>query len=81
MAASQHRGLHMNKITGINAALSSPVVGGSQSKLAGLLGIKPQAVQRWVRKGQIPLSRTPDVARATGISMEALNPEFFSNAA
>ena len=71
----------MNKITGIDAALSAPAVGGSQTKLADLLDIKPQAVQRWVRKGKIPLSRMPEVARVTGIAMEVLNPEFFKAAA
>ena len=47
---------------------------GNSQKLAGKLGIKPQAVSQWT---QIPLGRVFDVERITGIPHQELRPDFF----
>lgn len=49
---------------------------GSQGELARRLGIRRQAVQQWVAKGRIPLSRVPSVSQATGLPKRMLDPAF-----
>lgn len=39
---------------------------GNQSILARKLGIKPQAVQQWLVRGQIPIRRAIQIERITG---------------
>ncbi|MHB1564115.1 MAG: Cro/CI family transcriptional regulator [Leptospirillum sp.] len=38
---------------------------GNQSILARSLGIKPQAVQQWIARGQIPIRRAIQIERLT----------------
>ena len=38
-----------------------------------------QAVQSWVRQGNIPARYVLDISRENGISPEVLSPEVFSN--
>ena len=44
---------------------------------AGGKALTYQAVQSWVKQGNIPARYVLDVSRETGISPEALNPEVF----
>lgn len=52
---------------------------GSQEALAKSLPhpVARQTVTAWMAKGRFPLSRVPDVAKATGLSVRILAPEFF----
>ena len=55
---------------------------GSQSGLARAIGVTPQAVQKWARRGVVPAPRVKDVvvlARGFGIDVkpEDLNSEVF----
>lgn len=52
-------------------------IGGSQSELARLLGVRPQAVQQWVKSGRVPPRRARAVAELTGIALHELNPDVF----
>lgn len=53
---------------------------GSASSLAERLGISQQAVSKWKVKGEIPIQRLPDVARASGVPLKLLLPAEFSEA-
>ena len=52
---------------------------GSQSELARALGIRPQAVQKWVRLGRVPADRVLAVEDATGgkVTRFDLRPDVF----
>jgi hypothetical protein len=54
--------------------LAIKAVGGSMTHLAGLLGIRPQAVAQW---DEIPMRRVPDVEHHTGIDREKLRPDLY----
>lgn len=54
---------------GVDSAIA---VAGSQTGLARSLGIRPQAVQRWVSQGYVPPFRVIEVSRATGVPAEDL---------
>lgn len=43
-------------------------------RLATALGVTPQAVSYWLKKGRIPPCRVPDVERVTGIDRHVLCP-------
>lgn len=66
----------MNKTTAINQAAF--LVGG-QSSLARKLGVKPQAVQRWCRTGQVPPERVISVETATDgqVTRSDLRPDIY----
>lgn len=53
---------------------------GTASSLAERLGISQQAVSKWCVKGEIPIQRLPDVARASGVPLKLLLPAEFSEA-
>lgn len=53
---------------------------GTASNLAERLGISQQAVSKWKLKGEIPLQRLPDVAKASGVPLKLLLPDDFSEA-
>lgn len=57
--------------TGLKQALEAA---GTGEKLAGLLGISPQAVSQWVK---IPLNRVFDIEKTTGVPRHELRPDFF----
>jgi DNA-binding transcriptional regulator YdaS (Cro superfamily) len=48
---------------------------GTKYRLAKLLKITPQALQRWQR---IPIGRVVEVEKVTGISRERLRPELYA---
>lgn len=50
---------------------------GSQSALARAVGVTPQAVQLWVKSGQVSFKRVVDVERASGVSRAELRPDIF----
>lgn len=47
-------------------------IAGNQSALARMCGVKPQAVQQWVKKGFISRKRVKLVSVKTGIALERL---------
>jgi DNA-binding transcriptional regulator YdaS (Cro superfamily) len=49
---------------------------GSQTKLAYLLGVTPQAVSLWRRK-KIPAERVVGIEAATGVSRKVLRPDLY----
>lgn len=55
---------------------------GSQSALARMLGLTPQAVQKWVEQGYVPSERCRDVVAAVDgqVTRAELNPEIFGPA-
>lgn len=53
---------------------------GTASGLAERLGISQQAVSKWKIKGEIPIQRLPEVARASGVPLKLLLPAEFSEA-
>ena len=49
---------------------------GSQKKLADRIHVTPQAVARWVSRGEVPPRRCPDVSLVSGVPVENLNKIF-----
>ena len=62
----------MNPIT---CALEA--AGLSQTELASLISVTPQAVNQWVRTGRVPAERCMAVEQATGVSRHLLRPDVF----
>jgi DNA-binding transcriptional regulator YdaS (Cro superfamily) len=62
--------------------LACEIVGG-QSELARRIGVKPQAVQKWVASGITPVRRALAVQEATEnkVTAHELCPEFYPKAA
>jgi DNA-binding transcriptional regulator YdaS (Cro superfamily) len=65
--------------TGIAKAIR---IAGSQTALGDLLGLKPQAVQKWAAKGLVPAPRCRDlVEKLDGqVTVYELNPDVFGQA-
>ncbi|MDA3920523.1 MAG: Cro/CI family transcriptional regulator [Salinisphaera sp.] len=61
---------------GIHRAIA---IAGSQTALAALLGVRPQAVQRWAATGWVPGKRCRDIERVLRgrVTRRELNPELF----
>lgn len=57
------------------------IVGG-QSALARILGLKPQSVQKWVNKNEVPAKRVVAIERATNgqVKRYDLCPELYEKA-
>lgn len=57
-------------------------IAGSQTALAKMLGITPQAVQRWASEGVVPGNRCREVEIALrgAVTRDELNPAIFGNA-
>lgn len=54
-------------------ALDEAIVkAGSQSALAKLVGVKPQAVQQWVKQGFVSRKSAKVVSSRTGVSLDRL---------
>lgn len=49
----------------------------TQARLAELCGVRPQAVQRWVRTGSVPPRRVKQVSAVTGVSRTSLRPDLY----
>ena len=47
---------------------------GGASALAVSLGVTPQVVTNWVKRG-VPAERCPDIERLTGVMCEELRPD------
>ncbi|MBY0499317.1 MAG: helix-turn-helix domain-containing protein [Nitrosomonas sp.] len=47
-------------------------VAGSQTALAQLVGVTPQAVQQWVKRGRVSRKSAKAVSNKTGISLHDL---------
>lgn len=64
--------------TGIKKAVC---VAGTQTALAELIGVTPQAVQKWVTQGFVPGQRCREVESALGgkVSRYELNPTVFGD--
>lgn len=65
--------------TGIEIAIR---LAGSQTALGNLLGITPQAVQKWAKQGVVPSERCRDVEALFGgqVTRYQLNPTVFGEA-
>lgn len=63
----------------ISAIQRAANAAGSQSALATLLGVKPQAVQRWCATGVVPSKRVLDIERATNgeVTRNELRPDLY----
>lgn len=63
----------------ISAIQRAANAAGSQSALARLLDVKPQAVQRWCATGVVPANRVLDIERATNgeVSRNDLRPDLY----
>ena len=64
-----------NATNGLERAIKS--VGGNQSRLARLCGVKPQSVREWLVKGIVPPKRAVQIEKLLGIPRKELNPEIF----
>lgn len=60
---------------GVDLALEA--VAGNASALARLVGVSPQSVSLWKKKGVIPPSRVKQISEIFKIPREKLNPEIF----
>ncbi len=61
---------------GIDQAVS---LAGSQAKLGELLGVSQQAVDKWCRRGYVPLARAIEIHHQLGVSRRVLvDPELVS---
>ena len=45
------------------------------------IGISPQAMQKWVNSGRVPVERVLAVSKLTGIPASELRPDIFEGAA
>lgn len=54
---------------------------GSQTAIARLFGIKPQAVQLWCSSGKVPAERVLDIEKATQgqVTRHDLRPDIYPN--
>lgn len=50
---------------------------GSQSNLARLVGVTPQAVQQWEAANRVSVRKVLEVEKATGISRHDLRPDIY----
>lgn len=51
---------------------------GSQTALAGLLGVRQSHISNWKnRQGRIPAERVLDIERVTGVSRHDLRPDLY----
>lgn len=50
---------------------------GSQSALARLLSVTPQAVQNWCATGRVPAERVIHVEAASGVPRHELRPDLY----
>lgn len=68
----------MKTTASINPVLVAINAAGSQLALSKLLTppVSRQAIAKWLRKGEIPPRRVPQVSAATRIPMSVLNPLF-----
>jgi DNA-binding transcriptional regulator YdaS (Cro superfamily) len=62
-----------------NALARAIALVGSQSELARIIGVRPQAVQKWARRGIAPAERVAQIAEATDwrVSCHELRPDVF----
>lgn len=67
-----------NKDSKLNPVLFAIEAAGGRRQLAKKLAppVSRQAIEQWIRKGEIPPRRVPQVATATGIPKGVLNPMF-----
>ena len=63
----------------INPVQKAAQLAGSQSALARLIKVTPQAVQRWCETGLVPASRVLDIERSVGgdVSRHELRPDIY----
>jgi DNA-binding transcriptional regulator YdaS (Cro superfamily) len=59
----------MSQRTGIERAVEKA---GSQTVLAAELGVSQQVVSRWMRRGWVPSSRVPEIAKRFGVPRASL---------
>lgn len=59
------------------------IAAGSQSRLAELVGVTPQAVSKWLRTGSVPAERVlaVEAASAGAVSRYDLRPDIYPRAA
>jgi DNA-binding transcriptional regulator YdaS (Cro superfamily) len=48
-----------------------------QAELARRLGVSPQAIDQWRRKGKVPAERVLALERATGVSRSIFRPDLY----
>ena len=67
-----------NNDSKLNPVLFAVQAVGGRRQLATKLSppVSRQAIEQWIRKGEIPPRRVPQVASATGIPKGVLNPMF-----
>lgn len=50
---------------------------GGQKALAAMVGVRYQAVQKWLRSGRVPAERVLTIEAQTGISRHELRPDLY----
>lgn len=71
----------MAKLASSATALARAVLAaGGQSALARAVGVTPQAVQQWVRQGQVSHHKVLDVHLLTSVPCHELRPDLFLRA-
>lgn len=50
---------------------------GGQQALAAAVGVKYQAVQKWLRAERVPAERVLSIEEATGVSRHDLRPDIY----
>lgn len=64
---------------GYNGVLHAAVVAGSLATIAKQVGVSPQAVQKWVEQGFVPLARIPEFESLYGVPRaELVNKRYMS---
>lgn len=61
----------------MNTYLVEQIAAYGNNRLAADLGVSPQAVSMWAKRGAIPPRRVCAVARVLGLPAEKLSPELF----
>lgn len=65
-----------------NPIQKAAAIVGSQSALARILQVTPQAVQHWCAKGFVPAERVVEIERATSgkVTRQELRPDLYAEA-
>lgn len=64
----------------MNKLLVEKISAYGNNKLAAEMGVSPQAVSKWAKRGQLPPRRVWSVAQVLGVPADQLSPELYGGA-
>lgn len=61
----------------MTTSLNQKIAAYGNNRLAADVGVSPQAVSKWAKRGELPPRRVRVVAKLMGVSQASLSPEVF----